>query len=312
MKILHLDRNHPLLIKGLGEAGYINTESYNSTKLEVLNMVHKYEGIIIRNRFKLNSEILLKAENLKFIARVGAGIENINIDFTKEKNIKVITAPEGNRSAVAEHSIGMLLSMMNKLIYSHQKIKNGIWNRKLSRGTEIKGKTVGIIGYGNTGKSFAKKLSGFNCNVIFYDIKDNIGDKFAKQVDIETLKKKSEIISLHVPQTNLTKGLIDAKFALSMRNSFWLINTARGKCVVLKDLLKYLKNGKILGAALDVLEFESSSFSSVFYDEKNSRIINELANMDNVVLSPHVAGSTNESYRKLSEVILRKILSEFS
>ena len=312
MKILHLDRNHPLLIKGLGEAGYINTESYNSTKLEVLNMVHKYEGIIIRNRFKLNSEILLKAENLKFIARVGAGIENINIDFTKEKNIKVITAPEGNRSAVAEHSIGMLLSMMNKLIYSHQNIKNGIWNRKLSRGTEIKGKTVGIIGYGNTGKSFAKKLSGFNCNVIFYDIKDNIGDKFAKQVDIETLKKKSEIISLHVPQTNLTKGLIDAKFALSMRNSFWLINTSRGKCVVLKDLLKYLKNGKILGAALDVLEFESSSFSSVFYDEKNSRIINELANMDNVVLSPHVAGSTNESYRKLSEVILRKILSEFS
>jgi len=312
MKILHLDRNHPLLIKGLGEAGHINTESYNSTKLEVLNIVHKYEGIVIRSRFKLNSEILLKAENLKFIARVGAGTENINIDFTKEKNIKVITAPEGNRSAVAEHSIGMLLSLMNKLIYSHQKIKNGIWNRKLSRGIEIEGKTVGIIGYGNTGKSFAKKLSSFNCNVIFYDIKDNIGDKFAKQVDIETLKKKSEILSLHVPETNLTKGLIDIKFALSMKNSFWLINTARGKCVVLEDLIKCLGNGKILGAALDVFEFESSSFSSIFYNEKNSRIINELANMDNVILSPHVAGSTNESYRKLSEVILRKILSEFN
>ena len=309
MKILHLDKNHPLLINGLDKAGFTNIKSYNTKISEVSKIIHEYNGIIIRSRLNLDGNLLLKAKNLKFIARVGAGTENIDINFCKKNNIKIITSPEGNRNAVAEHSLGMLLSLTNKLMYSHQKIKNGIWNRKLSKGFEIKGKTVGIIGYGNTGKSFAKKLTGFNCNIIFYDIKKIFGDKYAKQVDIETLKKKSEIISINVPETNLTRGLIDMKFILSVKNPFWLINTSRGKCVVIKDLLKSLETGKILGLALDVFEFESSSFSSIFNNEKNSKIINQLTKMDNVILSPHVAGSSNESYKKLSKVTLKKILA---
>ena len=309
MKILHLDKNHSSLINGLDKAGLINIKAYNSTKSAISKIIHEFDGIIIRSRLKLDSNLLLKARNLKFIARVGAGVENIDINYAKEKNIKIITSSEGNRNAVAEHSLGMLLSLTNKLMYSHQKIKNGIWNRELSRGIEIEGKTVGIIGYGNTGKSFAKKLTGFNCDIIFYDIRKIIADKYAKQVNIETLKNKSEIISLHVPETNLTRGLIDMKFILSTKKPFWLINTARGKCVVIEDLLKCIKKGKILGAALDVFEFESSSFSSIFYNEKNSKIMSQLTKMDNVILSPHVAGSSNESYQKISKVILKKILA---
>ena len=312
MKILHLDKNHPLLIEGLEKAGFSNVLEYHISKSEVLKIIHKYDGIIIRSRFSLDSKILLKAKNLKFIGRVGAGTENIDVEFATANNIIVINAPEGNKTAVAEHTLGMLLALMNKLMYSHQNIKNGIWKREISRGFELKGKTLGIIGYGNMGKSFAQKLIGLKCNVIFYDIKKNIGDKFARQVDIETLKKQADILSLHIPETKLTSGLIDSNFILSMKKSFWFLNTGRGKCVVTKDLLRFLKNGKIIGAALDVIEYESSSFSSIWRNTDDSRTINELANLDNVILSPHVAGSTYESQEKLAIVTLNKILDKFN
>ncbi|MDG2371909.1 MAG: NAD(P)-dependent oxidoreductase [Flavobacteriaceae bacterium] len=311
MKILHVDKNHPLLIQGLESAGHENIELYFESKSEILKIIHEFDVIIIRSRFPLDKKFLAAAKKLKIIGRLGAGIENIDFDFAKQKGIKVLSAPEGNRSAVGEHVIGMILCLMNKLIFSHQKIQNGIWDREISRGYEIENKVIGIIGYGNMGRSLAKKLRGFNAKVIFHDIKKNIGDQYAEQVTVLKLKNETQILSLHIPQTKLTKGMIDLKFISEMKNPFWLINTSRGSNVVTKDLIKGLQNGKILGAGLDVLEHESSSFNSIFSEKQIPESIKYLINTENVILSPHVAGWTYESYEKLSKIILDKILSEF-
>ena len=311
MKILHVDKNHPLLIQGLESAGHENIELYFESKSEVLKIIHEIDVLIIRSRFTLDKKFLSAAKNLKLIGRLGAGVENIDVNFAEKRGIKVFSAPKGNRTAVGEHAIAMILCLMNKLTFSHQNIQNGIWNREMSRGYEIENKVIGIIGYGNMGKSLAKKLKGFNAKVIFYDIKKNIGDQYAEQVNILKLKNETQILSLHIPQTPLTKGMIDLKFISEMKNPFWLINTSRGSAVVTKDLVKGLQNGKILGAGLDVLEHESSSFNSIFLEKKIPELIKYLINDENVILSPHVAGWTYESYEKLSKIILGKILSEF-
>ena len=311
MKILHVDKNHPLLIQGLESAGHENIELYFESKSEVLKIIHEIDVLIIRSRFTLDKKFLSAAKNLKLIGRLGAGVENIDVNFAEKRGIKVFSAPKGNRTAVGEHAIAMILCLMNKLTFSHQRIQNGIWNREMSRGNEIENKVIGIIGYGNMGRSLAKKLRGFNAKVIFHDIKKNIGDQYAEQVTILRLKNETQILSLHTPQTPLTKGMIDLKFISEMKNPFWLINTSRGSAVVTKDLVKGLQNGKILGAGLDVLEHESSSFNSIFLEKKIPELIKYLINDENVILSPHVAGWTYESYEKLSKIILGKILSEF-
>jgi len=311
MKILHVDKNHPLLIQGLESAGHENIELYFESKSEVLKIIHEIDVLIIRSRFTLDKKFLSAAKNLKLIGRLGAGVENIDVNFAEKRGIKVFSAPKGNRTAVGEHAIAMILCLMNKLTFSHQNIQNGIWNREMSRGYEIENKVIGIIGYGNMGKSLAKKLKGFNAKVIFYDIKKNIGDQYAEQVNILKLKNETQILSLHIPQTPLTKGMIDLKFISEMKNLFWLINTSRGSAVVTQDLVKGLENGKILGAGLDVLEYESSSFNSIFTEKEVPESIKYLINSGSVVLSPHVAGWTYESYEKLSKIILGKILSEF-
>lgn len=308
--ILHVDENHPLLIKGLKDMGFENVIEYNTPLEKLIPNLKLYKGLVIRSRFPIDKKFLDLATNLKFIARVGAGLENIDISYAEHKNINLIAAPEGNRNAVGEHALGMLLGIMNKLRMGHQNISKGLWLRELHRGYEIEGKTVGIIGYGNTGKSFAKKLTGFNdVEILCYDIKPNLGDKIAKQVSINELQSKAQIISLHVPETDQTIGMIDKNFISKMKHPFWLINTARGKAVVTKDLVDALKSKKIIGAGLDVLDYESSSFSSVFNSDKELNSLKFLIEAEQVILSPHVGGWTVESHQKLAKTILNKILN---
>ena len=306
-KILHVDENHPLLIKGLSDFGYKNILSYHTPLDEIKKELFKYEGLIIRSRFPIDKEIINTASNLKFIARVGSGLENIDIDYANSRNISLIAAPEGNRNAVGEHAVGLLLSLLNKLRLGHSSIQKGNWLREDHRGFELEGKTLGIIGYGNTGKNFAEKLKGFNVKVIYYDIKPNLGNKHAEQVSLNELQEKAEVLSLHVPQTRFTTGMINKEFITRMRHPFWLINTSRGKAVITEDLVKGLYSKKILGAGLDVLEYESSSFQSIFKNKKRPKAFDYLLNAENVILSPHVAGWTAESHVKLAKIILHKI-----
>ncbi len=310
MKILHLDKNHPLLINQLNDAGFINDEDFTSSKSEVEKFISIYDGIVIRSRFKCNQEFIDAASNLKFIARVGAGLESIDIPYAKSKGITLISAPEGNRNAVGEHTLGMLLSLFNKLNKADNDVRNGLWHREENRGIEVDGKTVGIIGYGNMGKAFAKKLRGFDCKVICYDILKGVGDENATQVSLEEFQKSAEIVSLHTPWTPLTNKMVNTDFITKFSNSFWLLNTARGKSVVTSDLVSAIKSGKILGAGLDVLEYEKSSFESLF-TSKIPEELQELTKLDNVILSPHVAGWSVESNEKLAQVIVDKIKAKF-
>lgn len=312
MKILHLDANHPLLIRELADAGFINHEDYISTKEDLETKVKDYHGIVIRSRFKIDRTFIDAAKNLKFIARVGAGLESIDISYAESKGIQLISAPEGNKNAVGEHALGMLLSLLNNLQKSTAEVRAGIWNREGNRGIELDGKTVGLIGYGNMGKAFAKKLKGFNCTVFCYDIKDGVGNKNATQVSLKTLQEMSDVVSLHTPWTKLTHHMVDAQFINAFKKPFWFINTARGKSVVTADLVEGLRSGKIRGAGLDVLEYEKGSFESLFTSEDIPAVLQELLEFDNVILSPHIAGWTAESKVKLAETIVEKIKSQFS
>ena len=303
--IIHIDENHPILIEGLRKLGYKNDKYYNSDLKTILDRIKDYNGLVIRSRFKIDKTFIDKAKNLDFIARVGSGTENINVKYAISKNISIINAPEGNRDAVGEHALGMLLSLTNNLLPANESIKQGVWEREKFRGYEINGKTVGIIGYGNMGKSFANKLKGFNCNVICYDIKKNLGDLNSRQVSLNELKNKSEIISLHIPLSVSTKKMINRDFISQIKNPFWLINTARGNVIETDDIVEALKSKKILGAALDVLEYESSSFESIF--KKNIESLDYLIKAKNVILSPHIAGWTYESHKKLAQIILNKV-----
>ena len=303
--IIHVDKNHPILIEGLKKLGYKNDEHYNSDLNTILDIIKNYNGLVIRSRFEIDKNFIDKAKNLDFIARVGSGTENINISYAKSKNISIINAPEGNKDAVGEHTLGMLLSLTRNLFNANESLKKGIWEREKFRGHEINGKTVGIIGYGNMGKSFADKLKGFNCNVICYDIKKNLGDMNCNQVSLKKLRDESQIISLHVPYNLSTKKMINKDFINKMKNPFWLINTSRGNVINTDDVIESLKSKKILGAGLDVLEYESSSFESIF--KNNNPSLNYLLNAENVILSPHIAGWTYESHKKLAKVILDKI-----
>ncbi len=310
MNILHLDTNHALLINQLNDLGFQNDEDYTSSKEAIEAKMASYDGIIIRSRFAIDKQFLDAASNLKFIGRVGAGLENIDVDYAKQKGITLIAAPEGNRNAVGEHTLGMLLSLFNKLNKADHEVRNGLWQREANRGIELDGKTVGLMGYGNMGKSFAKKLQGFDVDVLCYDINEHKGDKNAKQVSLQELQQKSDVLSLHTPQTPETLGMVNSKFIDQFHKPFWLINTARGKSVVTNDLVDALKSGKILGAGLDVLEYEKSSFEDMFTSEMPAAF-QYLMKADNVLMTPHVAGWTVESKEKLAQTIVDKIKGHF-
>ena len=309
MKILHIDKNHPLMLAQLAAQGFENHEDYTSTKAEIETKIADYDGIIIRSRFPIDKPFLDKATRLKFIGRVGAGLENIDVAYAESKGICLIAAPEGNRNAVGEHALGMLLSLLNKFKKANNEIKNGKWLREENRGWELDGKTVGIIGYGNMGKSFAKKLRGFDCQVICYDILPNKGDENARQVTLVDFFRQADVVSLHTPQTPQTTGMINEAFINSFAKSFWFLNTARGKSVVTDDLVRALQSGKVLGAGLDVLEYEKASFEDFFSDKQMPEAFKYLLEADNVILTPHIAGWTLESKEKLAQTIVDKIIN---
>lgn len=311
MKILHLDKNHPLLYNQLNDLGFENDEDYTASKEEVMAKIHLYDGLIIRSRFKIDALFLEKTTRLKFIGRVGAGLENIDCELASRKGIALIAAPEGNRNAVGEHCLGMLLTLFNKLHKANNEVKTKKWLREENRGIELDGKTIGLIGYGNMGKSFAKKLRGFDVEVLCYDIKENVSDENCTQVSLEELQEKSDVLSLHTPHTALTNQMINTSFIAQMKKNFWLVNTARGSAVVTKDLVESLKSHKILGAALDVLEYEKSSFEQLFL-EQVPEAFQYLINAKNVLLTPHVAGWTLESNEKLAQTIVHKIKEKFN
>ena len=307
IKILHIDSNNPLLWEQLQQAGFHNEADFISSKEVIEDKIKDYHGIVIRSRFKIDKTFLDKATNLQFIARVGAGLESIDCDYAIARNIALIAAPEGNRNAVAEHALGMILSLFNKLNQADAEIRKGQWNRESNRGHELDGKTVGIIGYGNMGKAFAKKLRGFDVEVICHDILPNVGDANAKQDTLEELQQKADLLSLHIPWTPETDKMVNANFIASFTNPFWLINTSRGKNVVTADLVQALESGKILGAGLDVLEYEKLSFETLFNDKNTPEAFDYLLKSSKVLLSPHIAGWTFESHERLAQVIVDKI-----
>ena len=306
-KILALDSNHECLNNGLREAGFIVDEDYTSPKEVIEEKISSYDGLIVRSRFPIDRDFLSKATNLKFIGRVGAGLENIDEDYAAERNIVLFNSPEGNRDAVGEHAIGMLLMLMHHLRRADNEVRNGIWKREENRGDELKGKTVGIIGYGNMGNAFAKRLQGFGVNVICYDILSDKGNVFAKQVTLDEFFEQAQVVSLHTPQTSQTMKMVNSEFISRFKNPFYLVNTARGKSVVTKDLVEALKSGKVLGAALDVLEFEKSSFERLVASDLPEEF-QYLIEAENVVLAPHIAGWTHQSKVKLAEFIRDKII----
>lgn len=307
IKILHLDSNHPLLWEQLQRAGFQNFEDFTSSKAAIESKISEYHGIVIRSRFKIDEAFLDKATNLHFIARVGAGLESIDCDYAIAKGIQLIAAPEGNSNAVGEHALALLLSLFNNLNTADSEVRSGHWNRESNRGHELDGKTVGIIGYGNMGKAFAKKLRGFEVTVLCHDIVDNVGDENATQVSLQTLQQQADVLSLHIPWTPETDKMVNAAFIAAFAKPFWLLNTARGKSVVTADLVEALLSGKILGAGLDVLEYEKLSFETLFEGEKPTAF-DFLLKAKNVILTPHIAGWTQESKIKLAQVIVAKII----
>ena len=315
MKILLLDSNHPLITEQLLAKGFILEEDFTSSYDEVLQKINQYDGIIIRSRIPLDKNFLENAQNLKFIARVGAGMENIDLETAKNLGISLINSPEGNRDSVAEHVVAMLLILMNRLFIASEEVKNGVWKREENRGDELLGKTFGIIGYGNMGKATAKRLSGFGVEVIFYDILPNLEDEFAKQVSLEELQERADILSLHIPLDASTEYLVDENFISKMKKNFYLVNTARGKNVETSALVDALKSGKVKAAALDVLEYEKSSFEnldiSASLSTRNKEDLQFLLESNQVIVTPHIAGWTHQSKEKLAQFIVDKIVQQF-
>ena len=303
MKILHLDSNHDMIYEELSALGIENHIDLKSTKSEIENIISNYHGIVLRSRITIDKGFIEKAINLKFIARVGSGTENIDCEYLKEKKIELISSGEGNSNAVGEHALGLLLSLSKKITKSNIEMKNGIRKREENRGFEIDGKTIGLVGYGKTGKSFAKKLSGFSCNIIFCDIKTNLGDDYAREVKINELKETSDIISLHTNLNESSRNIIDKQFIDDCKKSFCLINTARGECVNNHDLIYGLESHKIIGAGLDVLENENKDFEGIVVDQN----LDKLKKFENVILTPHIAGWSKESKVKLAQITVNKI-----
>ena len=307
MKVLLIDRNHEDLHHGLLDLGMHVLEVYEMSKEEVMKQMLGVEGIIIRSRFPIEKEFLDAAPDLKFIGRVGAGMENIDLDHAAALGIACFSAPEGNRNAVGEHALGMLLSLLNHLNRADLEVRSGIWKREENRGLELDGRVVGIIGFGNMGLAFARKLRGFDVEILAYDkYKKGYGDKWVREVSLEELQDRAEVLSLHVPIAPDTHYLLNEAFVDRMRNPFYLINTARGEVVKTSALVSGMMDGKILGACLDVLEYEKKSFENLF-TEKMPEDFQYLIDSDRVILSPHIAGWTHESNKKLADTLVRKI-----
>lgn len=309
-RVLFIDSVHPLIREELAVHGFSCEFFPDQGKEDLMKAVHQYFGIIIRSRINLDEEILSKATELRFIGRVGAGMENVDVKYATSRGVLCFNSPEGNRDAVGEHTTGMLLSLMNNLNRADRQVREGKWNREENRGTEIKGKTVGIIGYGNMGSAFAQRLRGFEATVISYDkYKKNYSDGNTLETTLEGIFESADILSLHVPLTEETRFMCDQAFFEQFKKNIWFINTSRGSVVHTGDLAEQVRSGKILGAALDVLEYEDSSFENLSGQFPDA--FRFLLESDKVILTPHIAGWTMESNIKLAKVLVDKILKAF-
>jgi D-3-phosphoglycerate dehydrogenase len=312
MKILFIDNCHHFLIQSLRNDGHDCIEGYDFTLSEILTIIEDVEGIIIRSRIRLTGNFLSKANKLLFIARAGAGMESIDIEYALNNNIACINSPEGNRNAVGEHALGMLLSLMNNLNRADRQVRKNEWVRESNRGHELQKKTVGIVGYGNMGSSFASKLRGFDCEILAYDkYKSGFGNNYIKESSLEEIMERTDVLSIHLPLTTETEFFINDASINNFRKNFYFINTARGKCVRTDDLVKNIQGGKILGACLDVIEYEDLSFEKI--SEENDFTKNSswqyLIHSDKVILSPHIAGWSFESLEKIAKVLYEKIFA---
>ena len=310
-KVLFIDSVHSILRAGLEQDGWECDWCVDDSVAEIKSIIGEYNGVVIRSKFPMNREIIDLSTKLKFIARSGAGLENIDLDYAQFKGIKIFNSPEGNRDAVGEQSLGMLLNLFQKLNQADAQVRKGIWDRVGNRGIELKGKTVGVIGFGNMGRAFAQRLQGFECEVIAYDkYVQGFGNDQVREVGLAELQEKSDVISFHTPLTEETHYYFNAPFIENCKKSFYLINTARGKVVETAALVQGLESGKVEGACLDVIEYESSSFENIL--ERNvPEPFEYLLQSDKVLLTPHVAGWTAESYEKLSLFLLEKIRANF-
>ncbi len=311
MKVLFLDSVHEILEQRLTQHGFVCVDCTSDSREALISKLHEADGIVIRSRFRMDESLLSHAPSLKFIARSGAGMENIDEEYCNNRKIQLINAPEGNRNAVGEHALGMLLSLLNKLQTANEEVKSGIWDREKNRGLELDGKTVGIIGFGNNGSAFAKKLQGFDVKILAYDkYKTAFGNDFVTESSLDALFQEADILSFHIPQNEETLFMANESFFNAFRKKIFLLNLSRGKIVQTSALVSALKSGKVLGAGLDVLEYESASFEN-FFNQEIPADFQYLIDAKNVILTPHVGGWTAESYFKLSDVLADKILALF-
>lgn len=312
MRVLFIDTVHEHLASHLTRMDFECVDGSALTRDEILGQITAYEGVVIRSRIKLDKELLDAAQNLRFIARAGAGMENIDVEHAKMLGIKCFNAPEGNRDAVAEHALGMLLTLFNHINTADIEVRNGVWKREANRGVELLGRTVGIIGYGNTGNAFAKRLSGFGVLTYAYDkFKKGFADHLVVETNLESVFQEAEVVSLHVPLTEETHHMVNDEFLSKFNYPIYLINTSRGQVVDTEALVRALESGKVLGACLDVLEFEKFNFEQIENQEIPASL-QYLIDSPKVILTPHIAGWTQESNAKISHVLAEKIQSEFS
>ena len=311
MNILFIDTVHPLLWEMLLKDGHQCTDGSGWTESMIHVRIPDFDGVVIRSRIQIGKDLLDGANQLKFIARAGAGMESIDVNYATKKGIVCLNSPEGNRDAVGEHALGMLLMLFNNLNRADHQVRAGNWIREKNRGIELQGKTVGLIGYGNMGSAFASKLSGMDCRVIVYDkYRKNFSDKHVHEEGMEELFRETDVLSLHVPLTEETTFLVNDEFISKFFRDIFIINTARGKCIRTADLVKNMKSGKVQGACLDVIEYEDTSFEK--FSPGNTSVQENpdwqyLIHSEKVVLSPHIAGWTFESHEKISRVLYEKI-----
>lgn len=307
-RVLIVDEMHESILPLLRDRGYDPVYLPVISRKEILEIIDGFFGLIIRSKTKVDQELVDKAVKLKFVARAGAGIDKLDVTYLASKKIEIINAPEGNRDALAEHALGILLSVLHRLNYSYNEVRNGVWDREGNRGIELKGKVVGIYGVGNMGHSFAQKLSGLGCEVIGFDKYNlDIESDYVHQVALEELMDRTEILSLHIPLTNETKHLFDKVYLSRFKRLKILINTARGEILKTNDLVELLDEGNIYGAGLDVLENEKPDT----YSKKDKEFMNKLMSYPNTIITPHVGGWTYESYQRINEVLVKKISDAF-
>ncbi len=303
-KCLIVDKMHPSIVPLLAEIGYQADYQPDISRAEVLEQISGYQGLIVRSKLKIDSELIAQAASLKFVARAGAGLDQLDKEALLQNGISILNAPEGNRDAVGEHTLGILLNLLNNISRADQQIRHSVWDREGNRGVELMGKTVGIIGYGNMGQAFARRLSGFGVTVLAYDkYRTDYSDAFAEEATMEEIFRQAEIISFHVPLTRETQFLIDKLYLSKFNQDVYLLNTARGKIISLATLVEGLASGKIRGAALDVLENEKLQQLT----PHQQAAFDQLCQSDRVLFTPHVAGWTYESYEKINQTLVEKI-----